>query len=107
MNIKQVQNDVLSHFAELGLNSSLSISNATGISQSTVWRSLYESRNKITKGLLRLCDYSNIDINSYRKVKPAENEILMSTLAQVWNGTEAHAKKLSKLILAAHSVNMG
>ena len=106
MDIKQIQNDVLNHFSKQGLNNSLSISNATGMSQATVWRNLYEARNKVTKGLSELCKYSDIDLNSYSEVKPAENEVLMKTLTQVWNGTEAHAKKLSKLILAAHSVNM-
>lgn len=106
MNIGKVQKDLKKHFYELGLLNSLSISKATKISQSTVYRNLYNRQVKITKGLRELCNYSKIDISEYQKKDPKENGYLMEVLSTVWNGTDAHAKQLGKLLLAAHSCKL-
>lgn len=106
MNITKLQKDLLKFFEGKGCNSSNAISKLTGIPQPTVFRSLYRVRTKMTKGLEKLCEYSKIDAEKYNVVDPSMNPKLMKTLSIVWNGTEAHANRLSKLLLASHSANI-
>lgn len=103
MNICKLQTDLKSFFSQRGCESSLSIANFTGMKQSTVYRSLYQERPRLTKALIRLCSYANLKIDDYNQKDPASNECLMRALNLVWNGTDAHAKQLSRLLLTAHS----
>lgn len=103
MNIYKLQTDLKFFFSKKGCDSSLSIAKLTGLEQSTVYRSLYQDRPKLTKGLARLCNYAKFNLSDYVQKDPASNECLMKTLKQVWNGTDAHAKQLSRLLLTAHS----
>jgi len=106
MNIDELQDDLLIYFESRGSTTSLSISKLCNMQQSTVYRSLWQKRPKVTRGLIQLCNYANIKIENYTEVNPGSNEILMNTLRKVWNGSNEHAKELSRLILAAHSCKM-
>lgn len=103
MDIQRLQADLKLFFTDQGCESSLSIAKTVGMQQSTVYRSLYEERPKLTRGLKELCKYANFSAEDYIKKDPASNECLMRALNLVWNGTEAHAKQLSRLLLTAHS----
>lgn len=103
MNIALLQADLKSYFIKRGLKSSVSIAIATGIPQSTVYRALERKNAKLTAGLRRLVNYSNIEIEVYKEVDPTSNDTLMSTIRYIWDGSEAHARQISKLLLAAHS----
>lgn len=103
MNLEQLQADLKAFFSHEGLKSSSSIALLTGIPQSSVYRALEKKQVKLTSGLMKLVNYSKININNYQQVNPAECAILMNTIRCVWDGSEAHAKQLSKLLIAAHS----
>lgn len=103
MNLELLQADLKEFFRREGLDSSLAIALSTGIPQSTVYRALEKKQVKLTSGLKKLVNYSNIDINNYKQVNPAECATLMNTIRSIWDGSEAHAKQLSKLLIAAHS----
>lgn len=106
MDIDSLQSDLKYFFRQKGLKSTLSIAISTGIPQSTVYRALEKKNIKLTSGLKKLVNYSNFDLVKYKKVEPASCKTLMDTLHQIWDGSEAHAKQISKLLLAAHSCNM-
>lgn len=101
-----MQQDLKKYFSLRGCDTSVSIANSTKIEQSTVYRSLYEERPKLTKGLIRLCNYADFNVDDYAECDPSSNKHLMQTLSLVWNGTDAHAKQLSKLLMAAHSCKL-
>jgi hypothetical protein len=71
--------------------------------QSTVYRSLYGHRQKMTRSIKKLCNYAKIDVSLYSDKDPKSNIVLMDALQRVWNGTDEHAQQLSKLLLTAHS----
>lgn len=106
MNIKKLQSDLICYFKNSGLSTSVSIAEAVGMQQSTVYRSLYQSRTKLTRGLVELCNYAKIDMSDYESRDPSLNKDLMHALKIVWNGTDVHAKQLSRLLLTAHSCTL-
>lgn len=106
MNIKKLQDDLKSFFRKNGCTTSTAIANLAKMGQSTVYRSLYSEHTKPTKGLKQLCNYANFDINKYTQKDPASNKHLMDALNLVWNGTDAHAKQLSRLLMVAHSCRL-
>lgn len=106
MNIDLLQADLKVFFQQHGLKSTVSIASRTGISQSTVYRALEKKNVRLTSGLKKLVSYSGLSLVKYKEIEPASCKTLMDTLQQVWDGSEAHAKLLSKLLLAAHSCNM-
>ena len=60
----------------------------------------------LTKGLLVLCNYANINYKKYQEIDPKSHQYLMDVLTNVWNGTDGHAKQLGRLLLAAHSCKL-
>ncbi len=106
MNIEKLQNDLQSFFKKKGHTTSTAIADLLEMPQSTVHRSLYKEHAKLTKGIVKLCNYANFDIRKYSDKDPASNKYLMEALNLVWNGTDAHAKQLSKLLMVAHSCRL-
>lgn len=106
MNIIKLQSDLLNRYSEKGLKTSVSISKAVNMCQSTVYRNLYQPQTKLTKGLIDLCIYADIDYKKYQKIDPKSHRYLMDVLSTVWNGTDSHAKQLGRLLLAAHSCKL-
>lgn len=106
MSIKTLQDDLKDFFLREGCTSSIAIASLVGMEQSTVYRSLYKDRPKLTRGLVELCNYAKLNAYDYMQKDPASNQQLMKTLSLVWNGTDAHAKQLSRLLLTAHSCKL-
>lgn len=106
MNIVKLQKDLLNKYCDKGLDTSVSIANAVNMCQSTVYRNLFQPQIKLTKGLLELCKYANLDYKKYQKIDPKSHQYLMNVLTTVWNGTDSHAKQLGRLLLAAHSCKL-
>ncbi len=53
----------------------------------------------------QLCEYAGID--AYEgTADPSESKVLMEALATVWDGTDAHAKRLAKLLFAHQQAHM-
>lgn len=72
--------------------------------QSQIFRNIFKRPKRVTKTLLRLCKYAKID--AYEDtVDPAQSPALMDALAEVWDGTDAHARKLAKLLFAHHQAH--
>ena len=106
MNIKKLQNDLENFFKKNGYTTSTAIADLLEMPQSTVHRSLYNEHVKLTKGIIKLCNYANFDVTKYSDKDPASNKYLMEALKLVWNGTDAHAKQLSRLLMVAHSCRL-
>ncbi len=94
------------YFEGKGCKTSSSIAFMVGMDQSTVYRNLFQVRNKLTNTLKKLCIYAEFDVLSYNDVDPAKNIDLMKTLSLIWNGTDEITKKISKLLMTAHSLGM-
>lgn len=103
MDIEALQKELKEFFESQGLKSSLSIANQYGMVQSTVYRNLFEAQVSMTPSLKKLCNYAGIDYSGYGSDNAKRSEIIMDAVQQVWDGTEAHAKKIRRLLLAAHS----
>jgi transcriptional regulator with XRE-family HTH domain len=66
--------------------------------QSTVSRILQGKICRMTMPLVKLCKYANIDLAN-ESPNPAYNKLLMDALKQVWDGTEADAKVIARILL--------
>lgn len=78
------------------------IARKAGVHQSTISRiKAGEKRVRYSKGLRKLCKYARIPIEIEIPASPPDptgNEELMRALAEVWDGSIAHAKALARLI---------
>jgi transcriptional regulator with XRE-family HTH domain len=78
------------------------LANAMGVNQSTISRALKGSaRKRLSKGLKKLCDYAGIPLTKPVTASPPDprtNPNLISALAEVWDGSSAHARALAKII---------
>lgn len=92
-------------FAELDLITGTGIAKATGLGQSQVHRNLFGSPRRLSRTLLSLCKYAQVDAYE-RASDPRESSALMEALAQVWDGSEAHARRLAKLLFAHRQAHM-
>tara|TARA_Y100000034_G_C6785205_1_gene351210 strand:- start:340 stop:666 length:327 start_codon:yes stop_codon:yes gene_type:complete len=106
MNINKLQKDLLKAYCDKGLDTSTSIANTVNMCQSTVYRNLFQPQKKLTRGLVELCNYANLDYKNYQNIDPKSHQYLMDVLTKVWNGTDGHAKQLGRLLLAAHSCKL-
>ena len=106
MNIYKLQKDLLKTYCDKGLDTSISIAKSVNMCQSTVYRNLFQPQKKLTRGLVKLCNYANIDYRKYQNIDPKSHQYLMDVLTKVWNGTDGHAKQLGRLLLAAHSCKL-
>lgn len=88
-----------------GLVTGTEIARASGLGQPQVHRNLFGQPKRAGRTLLALCKYAGI--NAYERAsRPADSPVLMQALAEVWDGSEAHARKLAKLLLAYHQARM-
>ncbi|KHS05257.1 hypothetical protein RM61_22430 [Xanthomonas phaseoli pv. phaseoli] len=92
-------------FALKGLNGSSAIARATKLGQPQVYRNLFGSPKKVSRTMQQLCAYADVD--AYEGTSdPSESKVLMEALATVWDGTDAHAKRLAKLLFAHQQAHM-
>lgn len=104
MHIPTIQALILQAFEKKGLSSTVQIARAAGLNQSCVYRALNGKPTRLTKNLRILCEAAEIDLDSFAP-DPTSNETLMSALKSSWDGTEAHAKFIAKLLKLISSVN--
>jgi DNA-binding phage protein len=105
MNLQKTQSALITAFNSRGLCTTVSIANECGMGQSTVYRALNGNPKRMSKALYKLCNYANIDTKNITS-EPENCTILMTALKQVWDGSEAHAKRLAKLLIVANSCRM-
>ena len=78
------------------------LAKAMGVSQSTISRALRGgTRKRLSKGLRSLCNYAGISLTKPVVAftpDPRTNPDLISALAEVWDGSSAHARVLAKII---------
>lgn len=105
--VNQLIYEIKSHFEAIDARTSSKIAEISGICQSQIYRNLFRQPKRITKTLFRLCDYANIPIEyEIENPDPSTNTKLMKALSSVWDGTEEHARKISKLLFALKSANV-
>ncbi|PZQ28813.1 MAG: hypothetical protein DI562_10150 [Stenotrophomonas acidaminiphila] len=91
--------ELKSRLAERNLTQSTSIAKASGLGQSQVYRNLYGRPKTVSKTLRALCEYAGV--NAYEgAADPSQSPVLMSALGSIWDGSEAHARRLAKLLFA-------
>lgn len=71
-----------------------------GVNQSTVNRVAQQSRprRRMSKGLIKLCSYAGISRSISIEINPSQSDELMRAMRLAWDGTEAHAKALARVI---------
>lgn len=70
------------------------------MSQASVSRACRpQGRKRITKGLLRLCNYAKIMTDGpLEKPRLGEHAVLMKAIYEAWDGTQEHALGLARVI---------
>ncbi|WP_029936253.1 hypothetical protein [Thiomicrospira pelophila] len=106
MSIEKLQEKILQAFKEQGLKNTLSIAEKHGMVQSTVYRNLKMTQVSITPSLKKLCNYAKVELPEHSGVNPRSSKIIMDAIQEVWDGSDAHAKKIRRLLLVAHSCKM-
>ena len=79
------------------------ISHAIGLNQSTISRLMghpAKPRRNFSSGIKKICDYANIPIYYPEEKNLDKQQELLDALKSVWNGTDAHAIALTKLLKA-------
>ncbi|MBO9770075.1 MULTISPECIES: hypothetical protein [Xanthomonas] len=88
-----------------GLTSSSAIARASNLGQPQVYRNLFGKPKKVSRTMRQLCEYAEVD--AYEgTADPSDSRVLMEALATVWDGTDAHAKRLAKLLFAHQQAHM-
>lgn len=91
--------EIRTRLAERKLVTSTAIAKESGLGQSQVYRNLFGRPKTASKTLLALCEYAGVD--AYEGYSdPAQSQILMNALGSIWDGSEAHARRLAKLLFA-------
>lgn len=82
------------------LRSSSEISRLSGISQPTVsrFRSGKASRKRSSGPFIKLCNFYGILKQIELKENSRNNQVLLDAITAVWDGTEAHAQALARVI---------
>lgn len=70
----------------------------SGIHQSQVCRILSGKFKRCSKSVLILCKYANLSLVQ-KNTDPRANEQLMKALSLAWDGTDAHAEMIAKLLI--------
>lgn len=91
--------EIRAKLANRQLTKSTEIARASGLGQSQVHRNLFGRPKKLSKTLRELCKYA--DVSAYEGVSdPRESQVLIDALASIWDGSEAHARRLARLLFA-------
>lgn len=91
--------EVKDYMNATGINQ-LCLSNCSNLNQSTLSKYLKEPPKKVTPALKKICNYANISLYSDELSQPEKNQVLMKALRENWDGTDEHARKISKIISA-------
>lgn len=101
----QLADELRDRLRQLGLSTGTEIARVSGLGQSQVHRNLFGRPKRVGRTLFALCEYAGVD--AYEKTgDPRQSAVLMQALAEVWDGSEAHAQKLAKLLLAHHQARV-
>lgn len=94
-------------FAQKGVKSSTKIAEMSEVGQTQVLRNLFREPKRVTKTLRSLCKYANIPTDfEVEPPDPSSSVILMKALAEVWDGSEAQARRISRFLFALKRANM-
>lgn len=88
-----------------GIEGSTAIARAANLGQPQVHRNLYGRPKRVTKTLIALCKYACVERHEEAS-DPSQSQVLMQALANVWDGTDGHARLLAKLLLAHRQAHM-
>ena len=68
------------------------------VSQSQVSRLVSGKTRRLSKSVLAICRYANIDPYETRALNPRKNEILIEALKKLWDGTDEHAQSIARVL---------
>lgn len=88
-----------------GIEGSSAIARAAKLGQPQVHRNLFGQPKRVTRTLIALCKYASIS-PYVTGSDPSQSQVLMQALATVWDGTDGHARRLARLLLAHRQAHM-
>lgn len=91
-------------FERMGMNT-VEISLAIGKNQSQVYRNLHNEPKTVNKTVKELCHYAKIDYME-RAPDPSQSPTLMRAIAELWDGSEPHARRIAAAIFALKRARM-
>lgn len=94
---QRIASKLASHFASTGMTQK-QIAIAVGASQSQVSRILSGHIIRRTRLLETLCIYASSKLHFGKRPDVRRNTELMSALAEVWDGSDEHARALARVI---------
>lgn len=104
-NPRALASELRDQFAQSGFETSSAIARACGLGQPQVYRNLFGNPKTVSRTLRSLCKHAGID--AYEGTSdPRDSKVLMDALASVWDGTDAHAGRLAKLLFAHQQAHM-
>ena len=95
----QLAVDLLARLKADTRNSS-ELARITGVSQPTIsrFRTGSPSRKRNSDAFNKLCDFYKIPVSIESEADPSNNQVLLDAVRAVWDGTEAHAQALARVI---------
>lgn len=89
--------EVLTHRLERAEATQISIAQGAGVSQSTVCRVLQGRNSRLSRSVIKLCNYAGIEIETTR-ISPQGERILWAAFHDVWDGSERDARVLARFV---------
>lgn len=74
----------------------VTLASLLGIDQGKICRVRNGQFRRLTPTVAELCRYADFDLTIRRN--PASSEILMKALSEVWDGSDAHARLIARLL---------
>ncbi|WP_026960501.1 MULTISPECIES: helix-turn-helix domain-containing protein [Aliagarivorans] len=96
MHLKSALSEKVCEFLKENKLTQVEAAKELGVSQSTISRvrqKNWKTRGRQVEKLIKI-----FDLDYYLKPDPAKSKVLMSALSDVWDGSDAHAKALSKAL---------
>jgi hypothetical protein len=97
-----VAKDLSEHLQRCELNN-IELSKASGVNYHAIRRLRKNGVHNQSGNAKKLCIFFNISLDRGEKLQPDEFSKLVSELEAAWDGTEPHAKLLTKLIRSTKS----
>lgn len=101
-NTKQLVAEIKAYMSRFCINQT-ELSNCSKIHQATLSKYLMEPPRGVTPALKKICNYANISLYTDKPNQPEKNQVLMKALRDNWDGTDEHARKISKIIHAVEN----
>lgn len=101
-NAKQLVAEIKAYMSESCIKQ-IELSDCSKIHQATLSKYLRKPPRRVTPALQKVCNYADISLYTDTPNQPEKNQVLMKALRDNWDGTDEHARKISKIIHAVEN----